>query len=236
MPFRTCVFCGDMGNDLTPLIAQQMQGRAGRRGMDVQGNVIYMGMDWPYIKNLMLGQISVVHGENPYYPIMALQRALAASNDPNDFQHFIHDKDESNAFANAIRKIQRSQNCYPTVTDAMMRCMGNTTLKDFCEGTTSPEYLALSTKVIVGLGYVDKEMRLTMDHNVLSMLWEMHDFLPEGIHLCSALDLLYIRFCDNKTNVFKQTDSTQNDFLSVLLHIVDRVPVKENEESLQEFL
>merc|ERR1719253_2290870 len=41
MPFRTCVFCGDMGDKLTPLIAQQMQRRAGRRGMDVQGNIVY---------------------------------------------------------------------------------------------------------------------------------------------------------------------------------------------------
>jgi len=45
MPFRSCIFCGDMGPALTPLIAQQMQGRAGRRGMDVQGNIIYLGME-----------------------------------------------------------------------------------------------------------------------------------------------------------------------------------------------
>ncbi|GMI25906.1 hypothetical protein TeGR_g10093 [Tetraparma gracilis] len=54
MPFRSCVFCGDMGDALTPLIAQQMQGRAGRRGMDVQGNIVYLGMDWPVIENLMI--------------------------------------------------------------------------------------------------------------------------------------------------------------------------------------
>jgi ATP-dependent RNA helicase DDX60 len=68
MPFRSGIFCGDMGNDLTPLIAQQMQGRAGRRGLDVQGSVIYLGMDWPYIENLMLGQISYVTGKEPRYP------------------------------------------------------------------------------------------------------------------------------------------------------------------------
>jgi ATP-dependent RNA helicase DDX60 len=69
MPFRSCIFCGDMGDALTPLIAQQMQGRAGRRGLDVQGNVVYLGMDWPYIENLMLGQISHVTGKQPRYPI-----------------------------------------------------------------------------------------------------------------------------------------------------------------------
>ena len=107
MPFRTCVFCGDMGEDLTPLIAQQMQGRAGRRGMDVQGNVVYLGMDWPYIENLMLGQISHVTGKNPRYPTMALQQALAASNDPGDTKHFIHEPDgETTPFATAIRRMQ----------------------------------------------------------------------------------------------------------------------------------
>lgn len=92
MPFRSCVFCGDMGPALTPLIAQQMQGRAGRRGMDVQGNIVYLGMEWPTIENLMLGQISQVTGKNPHYPLMALQRALAASNDPND-PNFIHGRE-----------------------------------------------------------------------------------------------------------------------------------------------
>jgi len=72
MPFRSCIFCGDMGDELTPLIAQQMQGRAGRRGMDVQGNVIYLGMDWSYIENLMLGQISQVTGKEPKYPLLSL--------------------------------------------------------------------------------------------------------------------------------------------------------------------
>merc|ERR1711957_1041691 len=109
MPFRSCVFCGDMGDDLTPLIAQQMQGRAGRRGMDVQGNVIYLGMEWSYIENLMLGQISQVTGSEPRYPIMALQQVLAASNDPDDTVHFCH----KDPFAVAIRKIAKNQNCSP---------------------------------------------------------------------------------------------------------------------------
>jgi len=57
-----------------------MQGRAGRRGMDVQGNVIYLGMAWSYIENLMLGQITNVTGS-----------AIAASNDPDDKKQFVHD-------------------------------------------------------------------------------------------------------------------------------------------------
>jgi len=237
MPFRSCVFCGDMGDSLTPLIAQQMQGRAGRRGMDVQGNVIYLGMAWPYIENLMLGQISQVTGKEPRYPIIALQQALAASNDPGDSDHFIHDDDDnSQAFAIAMRKMQRSQNCYPTLTEGMSQMMTKTTLAEFCEEKESDGYLEKSQDVIKCLGYVNENMRLVLDHNVLSMVWEMNDYLPESIHLCAVLEQLYFCFCYNKTKNFKESDGTQNDFLSVLLHVIDRVPAKEGEESFQQYL
>jgi len=242
MPFRTCVFCGDMGDKLTPLIAQQMQGRAGRRGMDVQGNVIYVGMDWAYIENLMLGQISQVVGKNPRYPIMTLQYALAASNDPDDMSHFIHESEEAEknnkfAFASAIKKLHRTQTkCYPTVSENMMEWMCNTTLEEFCEEKTNDKYFEQSAKVIEEFGYVDSNMRLAKDHNVLSMIWEMHGFLPEAIHLAAVLDQLYLRFCFNKTKQFKESDATQNDFLATLCHVVDRHPPKDGEESLQQML
>jgi len=233
MPFRTCIFCGDMGDKLTPLIAQQMQGRAGRRGLDVQGNVVYLGMEWPYIENLMLGQISQVTGKEPRYPIIELQQILAASNDPDDTKKFIHG---SSPFATAIRKIQKYQNCFPTVTEQQMQWMGNTTLEQYCKGSTSNDYLDVSTRVIRSLGYVHEDNTLAMDHNVLTMVWEMNRTLPEAVHLCVVLEQMFIRFCYNKTKSFKESDATQNEFFSVLLHVVDRVPAKQGEESLQELL
>jgi len=237
MPFRSCIFCGDMGDDLTPLIAQQMQGRAGRRGMDVQGNVIYLGMEWPYIENLMLGQISQVTGKEPRYPTMDLQLAIAESNNPQDKNHYIHDDEESlPAFSNAIKKMQRSQNCFPTVTEEAMKMMTGATLQEFCEGKESDDYYDISKKAIQGLGYVDSDLRLTQDHNVLSMVYEFGEMIPEAIHLAASLEQLYFNFCYNKTNQFKQSDSTQNEFLAVLLHVVDRVPAQEGEESLQQYL
>lgn len=235
MPFRSCVFCGDMGDSLTSLIAQQMQGRAGRRGMDVQGNVIYLGMEWPYIENLMLGQITNVVGKEPRFPTMALQQAIAASNDPDDDKHFVHD-DNKPEFALAIRKMQRSQQCYPTITEEMIGWMAGPTLGDFCRGEEKTDYLDLSHRVIKGLGYVDESMRLDMDHNVVSMVCEMNDYLPEAVHLRAILEQLYLRFCYQKTKAFMTSDSTQNDLLAVLLHVVDRVPAREGEESLQELL
>ena len=261
MPFRSCIFCGDMGSELSPLIAQQvsidiyewyiindmqmvnlssflqMQGRAGRRGMDVQGNVVYLGMEWPYIENLMLGQISRVKGKEPRYPIMALQQVLCASNDPGDTKLFAHTSEDSLAFASALRKMQRrSQNCFPTVTEDMMLMMTKESLSDFCEQKESIDYFSLSTKVIQELGYIYEDMRLRLDHNHLTMIWEMHDYLPEAIALSSVLEQLYFRFCFKKTNAFMESDATQNEFISVILHVIDRVPVRPGDESLQELL
>ena len=230
MPFRSCIFCGDMEDSLTPLIAQQMQGRAGRRGMDVQGNVIYLGMEWSYIENLMLGQISKVTGKEPRYPLIALQEAIAASNDLSNPDQFIHPPDGS--FASAMRKRKTEV----TVDEQMAQWMCNTTLDEFCQGKESNHYLEISRKIISDLGYVTSDMRLAQEHNVLSMIWEMHNYLPEAIHLGAAIEQLFRRFCYNKTRNFKESDSTQNDFLSVLLHIIDRVPVKNDEESLQQML
>jgi len=235
MPFRSCVFCGDMGDSLTALIAQQMQGRAGRRGMDVQGNVIYLGMEWAYIENLMLGQITNVTGKEPRYPTMALQQAIAASNDPDDTKHFVHDENKPE-FALALRKMQRTQLCFPTIEEEMIEWMAGPTLGDFCKEEEKSDYLGLSQRVIQGLGYVDADMKLDMDHNVISMVCEMDEYLPEAIHLRAILEQLYLRFCYQKTKAFKESDSTQNNLLAVLLHVVDRVPAEENEDSLQEFL
>jgi ATP-dependent RNA helicase DDX60 len=237
MPFRSCIFCGDMGEDLTPLIAQQMQGRAGRRGLDVQGNVIYLGMDWPYIENLMLGQISQVDGKQPRYPIMNLQQALAASNDPDDTKHFCHDPKEGDEkpFATAIRRLQKYQNCFPTVTEEQMGWMCGQTLEEFCNGTSS-DYSPVSMAVIQGLGYVYADLTLAMDHNVLSMVWEMHDYIQEAVYLVPVLEQMFLRFCYNKTRSYKESDSTQNELLSVLLHVVDRVKAKDGDETLQQLL
>mmetsp|Transcript_26 Transcript_26/g.77 ORF Transcript_26/g.77 Transcript_26/m.77 type:complete len:1257 (+) Transcript_26:143-3913(+) len=236
MPFRSCIFCGDMGTDLTPLIANQMQGRAGRRGMDVQGNVIYLGMDWPYIENLMLGQISQVVGNSPRYPVMALERAIAASNDPDDYEHFIHDELDGGAFGMSLRKRQRQHACHPTVTEDMTVWKTSTTLEEFTGEKTNESYYSMSKGIISALGYVDSEMKLVVDHNVASMVYELHDNLPSAIFLAETLEMIFERFCNNKTRAFKESDATQNEFISVILHTVDRIPCREGDVSLQEYL
>jgi hypothetical protein len=166
---------------------------------------------------------------------MALQRAIAASNDPNDELHFVHDEAEDSSFALALRKQQRQQKCHPTVSEEMMGWMSGPSLGDYCEGNTTSSYYDVSKRICQSLGYIFSDMRLAIDHNVATMIWELSS-IPTAIHLNAILDQLYYRFCYNKTKAFKESDSTQNEFLSVLVHVVDRVPAKEGEECLQEFL
>jgi ATP-dependent RNA helicase DDX60 len=169
--------------------------------------------------------------------IVALQQALAASNDPDDTKHFVHEPDgHATPFGSALRRIQKVQHCFPTVTEEQMSWMCNTTLEEFCRDESSDSYLALSTKVIEGLEYVNSDRTLAMDHNILSTVWEMRDYLPESIYLSSVLKQMYFRFCYKKTKIYKESDSTQNEFLSVLLHVADRHPPADGEESLQQLL
>mmetsp|Transcript_9568 Transcript_9568/g.16759 ORF Transcript_9568/g.16759 Transcript_9568/m.16759 type:complete len:333 (-) Transcript_9568:603-1601(-) len=184
----------------------------------------------------MLGQISKVTGKQPRYPLLSLVGSLAAANDPNDTKKFIFDSAENPAFASAIRKIQRSQHCFPTVTEEQVEWMANTTLEEFCEGKTNDEYLAISQRAVTGLGFTHEDGTLAMDHNVLTMVAEMHEYLPIAVHLCAVLEQMYLRFCYQKSKTFKESDSTQNEFLSVLIHVVDRHPPAEGEESLQQLL
>ena len=68
MPFRTSAFIGDPGPELLgPLLAQQAQGRAGRRGMDRQGHLAYVGISWARIQELMRGILPEIVGKETAY-------------------------------------------------------------------------------------------------------------------------------------------------------------------------
>ena len=76
MPFRTVVFCGDHPN-LDSLVAKQMSGRAGRRGMDTQGNLVYFNLEWSKICALNWGSLVNITGRDTRYSLMGLQESFA---------------------------------------------------------------------------------------------------------------------------------------------------------------
>lgn len=68
MPVRTVALIGD---NIKPLVAQQMAGRAGRRGVDNQGHVVYVNSLW---RDIMKGALPRIVGHNKINPLNILQR------------------------------------------------------------------------------------------------------------------------------------------------------------------
>lgn len=66
MPFRSSIIyrTPDIIDNLDPMIYHQMAGRAGRRGLDKEGNVIFVGYSWDRIKELSVSSIPNIEGIN----------------------------------------------------------------------------------------------------------------------------------------------------------------------------
>ena len=83
MPFRNVVIYRDPStkDELNPLLFKQMEGRAGRRGQDTKGSVIFAGYSWDRIEELSVSEIPKIEGqdsiENLYLPIGARLAKLA---------------------------------------------------------------------------------------------------------------------------------------------------------------
>ena len=75
MPARSVVFAGD-SKSLDPLNYRQMMGRAGRRGYDDIGHVIFFGISPRKISYLMTSQLTSLNG---HYPIVSVTSSLRCS-------------------------------------------------------------------------------------------------------------------------------------------------------------
>lgn len=65
MPCRTVIFAGD-SLLLDPLNFKQMAGRAGRRGYDTLGNIVFMGIPQRRVQNLMVSMLPNIKGVYTY--------------------------------------------------------------------------------------------------------------------------------------------------------------------------
>jgi hypothetical protein len=82
MPFRTSVIYNDENciDNLDPMIYHQMAGRAGRRGLDKEGNIVFIGYSWNRIKELSTCAIPTINGlHRPIYTTMHAK--LISNND-----------------------------------------------------------------------------------------------------------------------------------------------------------
>jgi ATP-dependent RNA helicase DDX60 len=78
MPCRTTLFLGD-SNFLTPLQYRQMSGRAGRRGFDPIGNVLFMGIGPQKIRKLEASSLPILRGHFPFTTSYLLRTLVLGS-------------------------------------------------------------------------------------------------------------------------------------------------------------
>ncbi len=63
MPFRSVIIIKE-DNEIDSMLYHQMSGRAGRRGLDKEGNVIFAGYSWDKIKELSISESPNIIGYN----------------------------------------------------------------------------------------------------------------------------------------------------------------------------
>ena len=78
MPFRTVIIVDD---DIDAMLYHQMSGRAGRRGLDKEGNIIFIGFSWEKIKSLSISKMPNINGnEELFYSIPHAQELSNTTN------------------------------------------------------------------------------------------------------------------------------------------------------------
>jgi len=226
MPFRTVAFCGDEGGLLTPLLAQQMAGRAGRRGLDTQGNLVYLGMDWDRIRRLMVGTVPAIVGRPPHFATIAVPLALS----PEIAGPLALCKHVDRALVRRLCAASLEQHSAGTRRSALD---SDATVND-CLKILDVIGLGTNFAARAADGAAAKDERPT-----LCMLWELRNYLPESVALASALPHLMDDFVKDRHNFKRATDDSdseavQIEFMSVLCHLVDRTPCAEGATPIHE--
>ena len=91
MPFRTSVIIKSPNDDLNSLECNQMKGRAGRRGIDTRGFVIFLDYEWDRIVELNTSPLPHIVGrEEILCQVSAVASAISTKNGSNQDWNFTH--------------------------------------------------------------------------------------------------------------------------------------------------
>lgn len=177
MPFRTCCFLEDTSEEsLTSLMVQQMAGRAGRRGLDRQGNIVFAGLAWTRIQFLMRGLLPDVTGRKSLYPTIALQRLLSPTVGSDIMERIV---------SHPLLEYMAGSGDAPAAPDATEL----TTLKP-----TTGGYLSQSIRWMEHFGLLTQDAKLHVDTSVAKLVWECRDDPAEALSIFWILDGLLKEF------------------------------------------
>lgn len=105
LPIRTVVLLGDKDiEEIDPIIANQMSGRSGRRGLDNEGNIIYVGVNW---ENILRGKYNKLVGKNPinkFTPLPFYFGKFDKSDISNIFKKTLFDFENDNEYNSNEKK------------------------------------------------------------------------------------------------------------------------------------
>lgn len=225
MPFRSCVFAGEMGGELDSLMAQQMAGRSGRRGLDTQGHLVYAGASATFVQDLMLARIPAIHGREPRYHTVFLQEMLSKySNPAGYFEHQGEVLGERTLKA-SIARDSTDPHFRQVSKDAllMLRLIEECDTLDPGEAKEQLEENTIDfTASATPSGYRPCVGRANCAQ--LWMIWEMRGSLPESLIIGCLLNDLYLEFIHRQADAAGDNEHVQITFLAYLVLMLERRP------------
>jgi hypothetical protein len=165
MPCRTTVFCGD-SLELNGLMYRQMSGRAGRRGFDLQGQVVFWDMAFAKIQRLVSSDLSNLVGEFVQSPTCLL-RALQGWEQSQlmDQQDKASEKPRDSAMVRSLADIAR---CFTPVFSLPFFKSDKVELE-----TQVLYYTRFSIELLVRERLLDREVKTCGLANLVSHLFEI---------------------------------------------------------------
>ena len=238
MPFRSCVFCGDMGGRLDPLLLQQMSGRAGRRGLDTQGHLIYAGAEADFVRNLMLSKIPAVVGTDPRYLTMFIPHMMSRYVNHPGFKHQT-DTVGRNPLLLSVEG-QRNAGMVPdagnNINEISQTFLLEMKLIEECDvmdpGSEEAEAFNYSIRAFhenEGASPIGFRPRsgapFYVNAVILWLIWDLRDKPASSLVLGIVMKTLFDKFASNRRLDYSESEDVQCEFFAVLLYLIDRHPV-----------
>ncbi|XP_068134922.1 probable ATP-dependent RNA helicase DDX60 isoform X2 [Hyperolius riggenbachi] len=195
MPCKSVVFMNDSVY-LDALHYRQMAGRAGRRGLDLEGNVYFFNIPKPKVKKLMKSNVPELKGQFPLSISLVLRLMLLA----------VKADDKQDARAKVLSILKHSLMSYKQAHNTQM-------LKLYC---------VFSLQFLLTEGYLDQDCNPTA---FTGLVTHLHYHEPSNFVFVSFLEKgLFHDLCiPSSTDPRKFPDSVMETLVLVLAHLFGRI-------------